>query len=63
MTSSRTLLFFKKNFNLTYNKNKLYKPFDCRSRDMHNFDILEKRLKIVSPTHFVYEFLRKILFH
>ena len=45
-------------FHLTYNKNKLYKTLDYWSRDMLNFDNLEKRLGIVSPTNFVYDFSR-----
>ena len=44
--------------NLTYNKNRLYKTID--SRDMLNFDFLEKALGIVSSPHFVYDFSRKI---
>ena len=33
--------------NLAYNKNKLYKTLDYRSRDMLNFDFLKKDLGIV----------------
>ena len=45
--------------NLAYNKNKLYKIADYWSRDMLNFDFLEKGLGIVSLLHFVYDFSRK----
>ena len=47
--------------NLAYNKNKLYKTLDDWSRDMFNFDFFEKGLEIVSPSHFVYGFSRKML--
>ena len=55
--------------NLAYNKNKLYKTLDFIklyetldiSRDMLNFDFLEKGLGIVSPPHFLYDFSRKNL--
>ena len=47
---------------LAYDKNKLYKTLDDWSRDMINFDILEKGLGIISPTHFVYGFLTKMFF-
>ena len=75
-TSSRSLFFEKKasyvvknkwseaNFqylwialNLAYNKNKLSKT--C-SRNMLNFDFLEKGLRIVSPPYFMQDFWRKI---
>ena len=36
---------------LAYNKNILYKTLDNWSRDMLNFDFLEKSLGIVSPPH------------
>ena len=71
-TSSRSLFFEKKasyvvknkwseaNFqylwialNLAYNKNKLSKT--C-SRNMLNFDFLEKGLRIVSPPYFMQDF-------
>ena len=42
--------------NLTYNKNKLHKTLGYWSRDMLNFDLLEKDLGIVSTSHFVYDF-------
>ena len=49
--------------NLAYNKNKQHKSlFDYWFRDMLNFDFLEKGLGIVSPPHFVYDFLRKMFF-
>ena len=41
-------------------KNKLYKVSECWSRDILNFDYLEKGLRLVSPSHFVYDFSRKI---
>ena len=41
---------------LAYNKSKLYKNLDYWSRDMVNFDFLEKSLWIVFPPHFVYKF-------
>ena len=40
--------------------NKLYKTLDYWSRDMLNFDFLEKGLGIVTPLHFVYNFSWKI---
>ena len=46
---------------LAYLKNKLYKTLDFWSRDMLNFNFLEKSLGIVSLPHFVYDVLRKIL--
>ena len=46
--------------NVPYNKNKPYKTFDYSSRDMLNFDFSERGLGIVSPSHFVYDFSRKI---
>ena len=45
---------------LTCNKNKLFKTFLYWSRDMLNFDFLDKGLGIVSPAHFVYDFSTKI---
>ena len=47
----------------TYNKNKFHKMSNPWSKDMFDFDFLEKDLGIVSPTHFVYDFLRKNIFH
>ena len=46
--------------NLPYNKNKLCEMLDYWSRDMLNFNFLEKGLGIVSPPHFVYDFSRKM---
>ena len=70
-TSFRSLfIFFKKrtpevrasglqlSFNLLYNENKPYKTLHYRSRDMVNFDFLEKVLGIVFPLHFP-QFLKK----
>ena len=45
---------------LSYNKNELYKTFDYWSRDMLNFDFLEKGLGINSPPHLVFDFSRKM---
>ena len=44
---------------LAYNRNKLFKTLHYWSRDMFNFDILDKGLGIVSPAHFVYDFSTK----
>ena len=44
---------------LAYNKNKLFKTLHYWSRDMLNFDFLDKGLEIVSPAHFVYDFSTK----
>ena len=46
--------------NLACNKNKLYKSLDYWSRDMLSFGFLVKALGIISPPHFLYNFLRKI---
>ena len=40
---------------LAYYRNKLFKTLQYRSRDMFNFDFLDKGLGIVSPAHFVYD--------
>ena len=40
--------------------NKLCKTLDYWSRDMLNFDFLQKGLGLVSPPHFRYDFSRKI---
>ena len=45
---------------LTYSKNKLYKSLDYWSRDILNFDFLEKSLGIVSPPYFLYDFSTKM---
>ena len=45
-----------------YNKGKLYKTLDCWSRDMLNFDFLEKVLGLVFTPHFMYDFSRKTFF-
>ena len=45
---------------MAYNKNKLYKTLDYRSRDMLNFGFLEKGLGIVSSSHFVNDFSREM---
>ena len=41
---------------LAYTRNKLFKAFHYWSRDMLNFNILDKGLRMVSPVHFVYDF-------
>ena len=45
---------------LTYNQNKLYKISYCWSRDLLNFDFLEKGLWLVSQPQFVHYFSRKM---
>ena len=47
-------------FKLAYTQNKLFKTLHKWSRDMHNFDFLDKGLGIVSPTHFVHDFFIKM---
>ena len=46
--------------NLAYSKCELYKTLDYCSPDTLNFDFLEKGLEIVSPSHFMYGFSRKM---
>ena len=46
--------------NLPCNKNKLYKTLSYLSGDMLNFIFLEKRLGLVSPPRFVYDFSEKM---
>ena len=48
--------------NLGFNKNKLYETLDYWSRDMLNFNFPKKDLGLVFPSHFVYDFSRKIFF-
>ena len=45
---------------LAYNRNKLFKTLQYWSRDMLNFDILDKGLGIVSLVHFEYDFSTKM---
>ena len=45
---------------LAYNRNNLSKTLHYWSRDMINFDILDKGLRVVSPAHIVYDFSTKI---
>ena len=45
---------------LEYNRNKLFKNLCYWSRDMLNFDFLDKGVGIVSPAHFVYDFSTKL---
>ena len=42
------------------NRSKLFKILHYCSRDMLNFDFLDKGLRIVSPAHFVYDFSTKM---
>ena len=45
---------------LACNRNKLFKTLHYRSRDMLNFDFLDKGLGIVPPVYCVYDFLTKM---
>ena len=45
---------------LAYSRNKLFKNLHYWSRDIINFDFLDKGLGIVSPAHFVYDFPTKM---
>ena len=45
---------------LAYNRDKLLKTLHYWSRDMLNFEFLDKGLRIVSPAYFVYDFLTKV---
>ena len=45
---------------LAYNRNNLFKTLHFRSRDVLNFDILDKGLGIVSPADFMYDFSTKM---
>ena len=47
-------------FKLGYSKNKLFKTLQYWSRDIFNYDFLEKGMGIVSLTHFVYGFSIKM---
>ena len=47
-------------FCLTYNRNMFHITLGYWSRDMSNFEFLERGLGIVSPLHFVYDFLGKL---
>ena len=58
----RFTIFANRFDNLAFNENKLYKTLDYWSRDILNLDFLEKGLGLVSPPHFVRNFLRKIFF-
>ena len=48
--------------NLAYDKNKLYETLDFWSRDMVNFDLLERGVEIVPQPHFGYDFSREICY-
>ena len=45
---------------LAYNRKKLFKTLHYSSRDILNFDLLDKCLRIVSPAHSVYDFSTKM---
>ena len=45
---------------MEYNKSKMYKTLDCGSRDILNFNFLEKGQGIVSLLHFMNNFSRKM---
>ena len=45
---------------MAYNKNRLYKTLDNCSVDMLNFNFLEKSLGLNSPSHFEFDFSRKL---
>ena len=45
---------------MAYNKNKPYKTLDYCSRDMLNFNFLEKALGLVFTPHFEYDFSGKL---
>ena len=45
---------------LAFNRNKLFKILHYWSRDLLNFDFLDKGLGIVSPAYFVYDFSTKM---
>ena len=47
---------------LAYNRNKQFKTLNYWSRDMLNFDFLDKGLGTVSPAHFVYDFSTNMLY-
>ena len=47
--------------NLTYDEDKLYETLEYWSRDMLNFDFLEKDLWIISPPYFVYDLKKMFL--
>ena len=47
--------FLKNDFYVVNNKSKMYKTLHYSSRDMPNFDFLEKSLGIVFPPNFVYD--------
>ena len=58
MVSSLVSIYF--DSNQFGHKSKLYKTLDYWSRNMLNFDTLEKCLGILSPPYFVYDFSRKL---
>ena len=59
--NKRNIFIQKFQGNLEYNKNKLYKTLDYRSRNILNFSSPEKGLGLVTPPHFEYDFSRKMI--
>ena len=45
---------------MVYDKSKLYKMLDFECRGMLNFGFLEKGLRTVSRSHFMYDFSTKM---
>ena len=45
---------------LVYNRNKLFKTLHYWSRNMLNFEFLDRVFVMVSPVHLVYDFSRKM---
>ena len=62
-SAARSFNIFRQPSTCHKNKNKRHKTFNFCSRDMLNFDFLEKSLGIVSPPHFAYNFSRKMLYY
>ena len=60
MAYSLISLYFSIALKLAYNRSRLFKNLHYWSRDMLNFDFLDKGLGIVSQAHFVYHFSTKI---
>ena len=60
MVCSLISLYISIALKLAYNRNKLFKTLHNSSRDMLNFDILDKGLGILSPARFGYDFSTKM---
>ena len=58
--SAALFQYISKTLNLAFNKNKLHKTLDYWVKDKLNFNFSAKCLGLVSPPHFVYNFLRKM---